>query len=197
MAAKDPGEAYQLKLILADTRPPVWRRLRIPATLSLARLHRAIQTAFGWEDDHGHVFRIRGGEYGECGDEDAFAFRGERVSLAGLGLAPGDTFTYEYDLEDSWTHLVTVENRLVPDAALKVPLCLGGRRACPPEGSGGPFGFRDLLAAVLDPSSPEHGPALAHFPAGWKAEVFHLPAVNAALREASREPRASSSCPRG
>jgi len=184
MAAKDPRDAYQLKILLADTRPPVWRRLRIPATLSLARLHRALQVVFGWEDDHGHVFRIRGGEYGECGDEDAFAFGGERGSLAGLGLQAGEAFTYEYDLKDSWTHLITIEERLILDAPLKAPQCLGGRRACPPEGCGGPFAFRDLLAAAQDPSHPEHGQALAFFPAGWRAEAFELAAARERLREA-------------
>jgi len=161
MAVKDPRDAFQLKVLLDDTKPPVWRRLLIPATLSLARLHRAIQAVLGWEDDHGHVFRIRGGEFGVCGTEDAFAFQGERISLAGLGVQAGETFTYEYGFEDGWTHTVLVEDRLVLASPLRVPRCLAGRRACPPEGPGGPFAFQDRLAAALDPSHPEHGAALA------------------------------------
>jgi len=183
MPSKDPRDAFQLKILLADTKPPVWRRLLVPASLSLARLHRAIQAAFGWEDDHGHVFRIRGGEYGRSGSEAAFDLRGERASLAGLGVEPGETFHYEYDFEDAWTHVVTVEDRLLLEAPLRGPSCLGGRRACPPEGSGGPFAFRESLAAAQDPSHPEHGQALACFPRGWKAEAFDLKAVQAALKD--------------
>jgi hypothetical protein len=186
MVGKGPRDAFQLKIVLADTRPPVWRRLRIPATLSLARLHRAIQVLFGWEDDHGHVFRIRAGEYGECGTEDAFQFKSERISLDGLGLEEGETFIYAYRFEATWTHLISLEKRLQLDAPLAVPVCLGGRRAGPPEGTGDPFAFQDLLAAAQDPSHPEHGQALSFFPSGWKAEAFDLAAVNAGLRQAFR-----------
>jgi len=181
MAARESREAFQLKILLADTSPPVWRRLLIPATLSLARLHRAIQAGFGWEDDHGHVFRIRGGEYGESGTEEAFAFRGERISLEGLGIQVGESFQYAYDFEDSWTHVVTVEERLVLEAPLKRPQCIAGRRACPPEDSGGPFAFKERLAAAQDPSHPEHGLAMAHFPTGWKAGAFDVAAANARI----------------
>jgi hypothetical protein len=183
MPAKDPRDAFRLKVLLADTQPPVWRRLVVPASLSLARLHRTLQAAFGWEDDHGHVFRIRGGEYGESGTEEAFGLRGERGSLAGLGIEPGETFTYEYGLEDAWTLLVTVEDRLLLDAPLRCPRCEEGRRAGPPEGSGGPFAFREHLAAAQDPSHPDHGPAKAFFPTGWKAATFDARAVQAALND--------------
>lgn len=184
MAAKDPGDAYQLKIVLLDTEPPVWRRLLIPASLGLGRLHRAIQAAFGWEDDHGHVFRIRGAEYGESGSERAFDFRHERISLAGLGIQAGEIFHYAYGFEEGWDHAVTVEARLTPGHPFRSPQLLGGKRACPPEGSGGPFGFRDLLEAAGDPSHPEHGQALARFPTGWSAESCDLPSARARLAAA-------------
>ena len=184
MLAMDPRDSYRLRITLADLQPPVWRRLLVPASLSLARLHRAIQAVFGWEDDHGHVFRIRGGEFGEAGTEDAFAFRGERSSLAGLGLQSGETFHYQYDFQDGWLHLVTVEERSILDAPVKLPRCLGGRRACPPEGSGGPDAFRERLKAAQDPSHPDHGEARAFFPTGWRPEAFLLRTANASLRAA-------------
>jgi len=45
MVARDPRDSYQLRIGLADLQPPVWRRLRVPASLSLAGLHRAIEPA--------------------------------------------------------------------------------------------------------------------------------------------------------
>ncbi len=182
MAVKDQGDAYRIKILLADTRPAVWRRLEIPATLSLARLHRAIQAVFGWEDDHGHVFRIRGTEYGEVGTEGAFGLRAERVSLAGLGFQPGDTLSYEYGLEDAWTHQITVEDRFLPETPLRIPRCAGGKGACPPEGPGGPFGYRERLAAAANPRHPDHPLARASFPKGWRPEAFDLGAANDGLR---------------
>ncbi len=41
----------QLKLSLRGmSKPPVWRRLLVPADIRLDRLHEVIQTAFGWTD---------------------------------------------------------------------------------------------------------------------------------------------------
>jgi hypothetical protein len=49
---------YQLKITLTRVRPPVWRRVRVPATATLDELHRVIQIAFDWDDDHLHVFAV-------------------------------------------------------------------------------------------------------------------------------------------
>lgn len=133
MASGAVSDAFLLRLRLADLRPPVWRRLLIPADLSLARLHRAIQAAFGWEDAHGHVFRIGEGEYGESGAEGAFALKGERVSLAFLGAGPGSRFTYEYGFGEPWTLEGTVEARVPAQPPLRKPRCVGGALPAPPE----------------------------------------------------------------
>jgi hypothetical protein len=133
MAPGAPSDTLRLRLRLADTDPPVWRRLLVPAGLGLARLHRAIQAVFAWEDAHGHVFRIGEGEYGRCGGEEGFALRREGASLDSLGVAPGDRFTYEYGLEDPWVLVVTLEARTPSRVPLRVPRCTAGALAAPPE----------------------------------------------------------------
>jgi hypothetical protein len=51
------GSAMQLKLSLRGvSKPPVWRRLLVPADMRLDRLHDVIQTSMGWTDTHLHVF---------------------------------------------------------------------------------------------------------------------------------------------
>ncbi|MGR8942249.1 MAG: plasmid pRiA4b ORF-3 family protein, partial [Gammaproteobacteria bacterium] len=47
---------YQLKITLKDSKPPIWRRLLIADTVTLAKLHTAIQIVMGWSDDHLHQF---------------------------------------------------------------------------------------------------------------------------------------------
>jgi pRiA4b ORF-3-like protein len=37
---------------------PVWRRVRLPATATLADLHQVIQVLFGWDRDHLHLFAV-------------------------------------------------------------------------------------------------------------------------------------------
>jgi hypothetical protein len=53
-----PQEIYQIKVTLLGTDPPIWRRLLVPADLTLEQLHRVLQLAMGWEDCHMHEFRI-------------------------------------------------------------------------------------------------------------------------------------------
>lgn len=48
---------YQIRITLQRTRPPIWRRLQVPASLRLDQLHDVIQIAMGWEGLHLHCFR--------------------------------------------------------------------------------------------------------------------------------------------
>jgi hypothetical protein len=53
-----PQEIYQIKVTLLGTKPPIWRRLLVPSSLTLAQLHDAVQTAMGWQGGHMHEFRV-------------------------------------------------------------------------------------------------------------------------------------------
>jgi len=53
-----PPDIYQLKLTLRGTSPPIWRRLRVPAGLTLDVVHEVLQLVMGWDDSHLHEFRI-------------------------------------------------------------------------------------------------------------------------------------------
>jgi hypothetical protein len=63
---------------------------------------------------------------------------------------------YEYDFGDDWLHDIVIEKTAeaekdAPDAA-----CLGGKRACPPEDCGGPWGYLRLLEILADRKHPEY-----------------------------------------
>ena len=79
---------YQVKVSLHGAKPPIWRRLRLPASTTLAQLHQVIQVAFGWEDVHLHAFEVGGRRYSrpefELWDEAADEGKGP---AAGPGLA--------------------------------------------------------------------------------------------------------------
>lgn len=65
---------FQIKVGLRDAKPLIWRRLEVPADMSLARLHHVIQLAFGWDDSHLHMFDTPYGQFGtdeEQGDESS------------------------------------------------------------------------------------------------------------------------------
>ena len=47
---------YQVRVDLAGTTPPTWRRLEVASDVFLDDLHEIIQIAFGWTDSHLHRF---------------------------------------------------------------------------------------------------------------------------------------------
>lgn len=132
-AGGPPVSTYQLKITLTRVRPPVWRRVRLPATTTLEALHRIIQVAFDWDDDHLHVFTADGRRYADpffdlddCADES-------RVRLGRLLPRSGGSMRYVYDLGDWWEHEITVERIIDTDAADETPTCVGGRGDAPVE----------------------------------------------------------------
>ena len=146
------GEVYQLKITLQDVKPPVWRRIQVPSSIDLAELHAVIQTAMGWTNSHLHMFEIDGERYADPVWVDG-AVSPDRIRLAEV-VGEGEHFEYVYDFGDDWRHRVLVEKAL-PATTEKLPVCLAGRRACPPEDVGGPWGYADFLQAYDDPAHVE------------------------------------------
>ena len=60
---------YCLKITLRGSRPPIWRRIEVPADITLFQLHRILQVAMGWTDSHLHQFRRGSTYYGESDPE--------------------------------------------------------------------------------------------------------------------------------
>ncbi|MEV8440237.1 plasmid pRiA4b ORF-3 family protein [Actinosynnema sp. NPDC051121] len=150
---------HRLKITLRGSKPPIWRRLEVPSSTPLVRLHQAIQDAFAWEDHHLWVFDTREGEYGmpdpELGHGDAAT-----VTLADVASRPKDRIGYLYDFGDAWDHDVLVEDVVQAESGVAYPRCLTGRRAAPPEDSGGIWGYADLCDVLADPDHPEHAERL-------------------------------------
>ena len=63
---------------------------------------------------------------------------------------------YEYDFGDDWQHDVVLEAIVPADPEAKYPRVTAGRRACPPEDSGGPFSYAEFLAAIRDTRHPDY-----------------------------------------
>jgi hypothetical protein len=146
---------YQIKVGLRGAKPPIWRRLEVPADISLARLHTVIQIAFGWDDSHLHVFET---PYGSFGTADAdLGHRSETsATLEQVAPAVNSTLSYTYDFGDDWDHDIVVEKVLDHDETAAYPRCTGGRRAAPPDDCGGIWGYAELVEVLNDPDDQEH-----------------------------------------
>lgn len=146
---------YQIKIGIRHATPPIWRRLQLSADTSLSALHHIIQIAFGWDDYHLHLFHT---PYGEFGQADAnLGHRAEApVTLEQVAPTAGNKIAYTYDFGDNWTLDITVEKLLNAEPATPYPRCIGGRRAAPPEDSGGIGGYENLIEALADSDHPDH-----------------------------------------
>jgi hypothetical protein len=158
--AEAPGaNALQLRVALVGHEPEIWRRVLVPASVHLDRLHLILQAAMGWTNTHLHQFEIADTDYGShLDDEDDWPddeLDEVEFSLADLVRA-GDRFTYEYDFGDSWEHEVVVEKVAAVQPVLKFAVCLDGANAAPPEDCGGRAGYGDLLAVLADPANVDH-----------------------------------------
>ena len=160
--ADGPAPVFQLRVSLAGSRPPIWRRLEVPADIMLDELHGVIQVAFEWDDYHPYAFVT---DYGVFGPPDSALPVRSDESVTLEQVAPGEnaTIQYLYDFEDCWEHDIVVEKVVKPEPGVVYPRCASGRCAAPPEESGGMQGYLDLLAILDDPDHPEHANTLDRF----------------------------------
>lgn len=160
MASKqEAASLYEIKITLMDLTPAIWRRVTVPRDITLGKLHDVIQIAMGWENDHLHEFLIGRKRYGPM-NPDLFGFGDPPVNedivyLNGV-LRPNAKFVYHYDFGDDWRHEIHIERAVEPDSIQRQARCIAGENACPPEDCGGPYGYPDLVAILLDPQHEEH-----------------------------------------
>lgn len=178
---KKPTEIYQLKVTLQGIKPPIWRRLLVGDTTDLFQLHAIIQEAFGWENEHLHAWELsEPARWIREEDEDEDE-ADERDVVLTEALAKGNKLDYIYDMGDSWRHSVVLEKTLPVTSETVVPVCIKGKRACPPEDSGGAPGYFFALETLANPDDPEHEELKAWYGEEFDPEHFDLEAANTRL----------------
>ena len=180
---------YQFKVTLLDVRPPIWRRILVPVG-TLDDLHGAIQNAMGWTNSHLHQFDVDGRRYGDpemlddgFGDADFADSRKMTLSKLFGGARPPSKILYEYDFGDGWTHHIEFEGTQPAETGQKLPSCVAGKRSCPPEDIGGPWGYANFLEAIHDPQHEDHEMFVEWVGDDFDAEAFDLAEINKAMRE--------------
>jgi hypothetical protein len=180
---------FQLKISLAEIEPEIWRRLHVPATITLAGLHDVIQTAFAWWDYHLHQYIIDGRHYGTPDaefEEELPPTIDERIVML-RDLVDAKEIVYQYDFGDSWEHRIEMESVAVAaDPAVAYPVCVGGARSAPHEDCGGVGGYNELVAALRDKKHPEHRALRGWAGRSYDPEKFDLAAANRAIAKLAR-----------
>jgi hypothetical protein len=150
--------------------------------IDLAELHEVVQTAMGWTNSHLHEFTVGGARHGVPDPDWGFdAVADESRTTLSQVAQDGSRLRYAYDFGDGWDHDLTVEKVADPEPGTRYPLCVAGRRACPPEDVGGPWGYHEFLVAAGDPGHAEHEQWVRRVGRGFDPAEFDLAAVDKAL----------------
>ena len=173
--------AYELEVTLLRTEQPPWRRFQITSTATFLDLHRAIQHACGWQDEHLFAFRdVRQRRFAPAPSRLRPAETREtrptadRVALRSY-FSAWDSCRYLYDFGDSWLHEIVVRGRIHPEEPFGCRL-VDGERAFPPENCGGISGYHACIEAATGGEVSEER---REWLGDWDPEAFDLAAVQA------------------
>ena len=165
-----------IRIRLNDAPVLIWRELRVPSNLSLELLALILMKAMGWQNVHLHQFRK--GDILFKNTENlqetlkmlpssphTIMYDTNKIAVGNLLKEKGDRMKFEYDFGDSWIHDVWLKSvrEYAPGEIPKVEL-VRGRGACPPENSGGIWGYTELIETNYRPrKSKEDKELLAMF----------------------------------
>ena len=175
---------YQLRIELKHIEPVVWRRVLVPDTVTLPKLHVIVQWAMGWTNSHLHEFLIGRKRYGmiaeDWPDEDPYLDE-RRVRLKSFLESGTRRFIYLYDFGDHWEHTIRVEDLVGPEGQDRRVRCVAGENACPPEDVGGAPGYFEFLAALKDLTHEQHAEMLQWIGGSFDPAAFDIAETNERL----------------
>ena len=180
-------DVYQFKVALKGIQPPIWRRIQVPENFTFWDFHVAIQDVMGWEDCHSNEFEMVNPHTGlkeEIGIPDEDIRWDDREILPAWNRKISEYFAsenkkglYTYDFGDDWRHDVELEKILPREKNVTYPICLAGKRACPPEDCGGVWGYGELLEILADPNHEQHEDMLEWLGESFDPEYFGIKEV--------------------
>lgn len=163
-----PKEIYQLKIVIVGINPPIWRRILVVNKSYLSDLHNYIQKYFNWGGFHLHefYFNINKEPYSRISIEGSIPFsrsktpapeiNEETIRLCDIFSEDLKNIRYIYDFGDNWELQIILEKSFPYKKGFSGSLCVGGKRAAPPEDCGGIFGYQDILEILKDPTHPQY-----------------------------------------
>ncbi len=176
------GWVCQYHIELTGVEPKIWRRVQVPSDYNFWDLHVALNDAMGWLDYHQHYFAIKGkGKRQEVhigipdfdrNEELQEVYPGWEIWMLAYFNALGVEGTYFYDYGDGWEHRVKLEGYMFRDRNINYPICVEGRRACPPEDCGGVDGYYNVLRTLADPEDEDNEDMRTWVGEEWDPECF-------------------------
>jgi hypothetical protein len=182
---------YQVKIILQDTDPVVWRKILVRSDVNLGLFHAIVQLVMGWTNSHLHQYFIHDKIYSDPEFEIGAEFVGDTpaldeysLTLAGIASGGQTEFGYEYDFGDSWRHTIIIERQNDESSGFQgLAMCIAGSRACPPDDCGGTGGFADLLQTIKNPKHEEYKSMMKWLGGKYDPELCDIAKINKCLQK--------------
>lgn len=183
-------KAYQLKIAIKNSHPPIWRRCIVPAGITFSQLSIILNKVMGWNGYHLSEFEFYhlGLQLREDDGFDDFFPYGEFDLLDSSKTYINEYmenqgwFTYTYDFGDDWQHRVTIE-KIIKDYSNNYPCVLKFKGACPIEDCGGIEGYYNCLDIMNNPAHTEYTETVKWTKSQMYMEEYDMEAVNGDLRE--------------
>lgn len=183
-------KAFQLKIAIKNAKPPIWRRIVVPAGITFSQLSMILNKVMGWCGYHLFEFEFYHLELRILEDAEEFEENGYGPfdyleacdTFVREYLEQNEWFTYTYDLGDDWQHRVTIE-KVIPDYAYDYPKVLKYKGDCPVEDCGGIYGYYDCLEIINDKNHPEYEERLAWMQSQGYPDEYNMEAVNEELKQ--------------
>lgn len=192
----------RLRVTMDHVEPKVLRRIDVPLTMKLDRLHQTLQAALGWTNSHLYEFRAGDIGWGQPGPywPDDGPLDARKVTLLDVIEDTGvKALDYLYDFGDGWQHTIEIECLVDPEPDALYPRLIEATGRCPPEDVGGPWGYAEMLQALGDEKHERHAEFTEWFEDGFDPNEFDpetLEAGVAALaKHWSRKPAAKKARP--
>ncbi|WP_138419613.1 plasmid pRiA4b ORF-3 family protein [Aquibacillus sediminis] len=183
----------------------VFRRLIVPMNFSFLQLHKTLQIAFNWKDNHLHEFYVFDNNHTNqpfsyydptsdkegfnpilnlVSNQEAFHYGNDDIPMKMdnqvlLKEYLPTNVTYVYDFGDAWIHDIKIE-RVIEDYDKNHPTCLEGEGKTPPEDVGGEPGYENFLEILADESHPDYN-HMRIWSSGLSYQDFNLELVNRGL----------------
>ena len=177
-----PKQIYQIKVVLLDTEPKIWRKLLVNSDTLLVDLHRIIQTAMGWTNSHLHLFNDGINQYAPKEFLVDGCKNSRTVKLSTILKKEKSKILYEYDFGDGWIHNIELEKIITEDAG-QIPRCISGKRSCPPEDCGGTYGYSDLLETISNPKNEGYEEIMEWLDEDFDPDYFDIDDINYSLKQ--------------
>lgn len=182
-------KAFQLKIAIKRSKPPIWRRVIVPAGITFSQLSMILNEAMGWSGYHLFEFEfyhlalrmIEGADEFQI-DFGAYDYLEASSIYIREYLEENDWFTYTYDLGDDWQHRVTIE-KVLEDYPYDYPQVIKYKGDCPVEDCGGIEGYYEYLEIIDDPAHPEYEERIAWMKSQGYPSEYDMDYVNEELKQ--------------